>query len=224
MIQTNTARAKPSPRTVPQLEAEVERYDFVLVQAQRGRNAARTSIPALMASGDTEAIEEARKEIVKLNSQIADFTDRREQTRDAIRAVQDREKAAFRSQSSLAIFKRSAALKDKIYALADRQKAYGAALKDAHLELDALEAAMRSAGVEPDPDGKGRFAGTVQLAAHLATDGEVGKNRTLFNLYQLSEDKSGIADLKRLASDQHEFILRRVRTIFGADIDPKDAA
>jgi hypothetical protein len=224
LIQQNTARPKAVPRTVADLEAELERIDHVLLQYQRGRNAARTRVPDLMANGDTQGIEDCRKEIATLDAQILDFTARRGDTQDAIRIALDRERATFSAQNYRDIRKQVAAFKTDVFRLADSIEAFGKALIQARAQQDTMEAAMRTAGADPDPYViRTKLMGLLELNLYVATDGAVGKPRSLYSPDELRQ--SGNASLKRAANEAHEFFLRQVRNKLGvSDESPPEAA
>jgi hypothetical protein len=221
--QPSIARAKASPRTVAQLEEELELLDSVLLGAQRGRNAARTKIPSLMASGDQPGIEECRQEIARLDAQIVDFTERRGQTQDAIRAVEARDRSAFSRKAYDEIFRQSAKFKDSLGALEDACAAFGAALLATLKQQDVLEGTQRSSGCRVDPDSVHiKLLGLVEQNLYLSSDGLCGKLRSLSSPHELRQSKQ--ASLKRLAAQHHELTLRQARNALGISAEPPNEA
>jgi cell division septum initiation protein DivIVA len=223
LIQQNIARPKAVPRTVADLESELERLDYVLLEAKRGRNAARARVPDLMANGDAQGIEDGRKEIAGLDAQIADFTERRKQTEEAIRAAQSRDRVAYAAQDYRDIRKQVAAFKTSVFRLADSVEVFGKALMQARAQQDAMEAAMRGAGIEPDPYViRSKLMGLIEMSLYLATEGALGKIHSLYSSHELRQ--SGNASLTRAANEAHEFFLRQVRNKLGISAEPPEAA
>jgi len=223
VIQQTTARNKCEPRSVADLEVELARCDSVLLQAQRAKNAARTSIPALMVAGDNAAIDACRDEIATLDSHIATFTERREQTHDAIQAAKRRDQAKYAAEEYQHLRKQLADFKTANFRLDASINVFAEAFMQVRAQLAALEAAMVNAGCTPDPYAfRVKFAAMLQMGLWLATDGVLGENRTMDTPKQLRESRR--ADLKAAAVEAYELYMRQVRAKLGVDNHPNEAA
>jgi len=193
------------------LEAEVGGFERILVEARRALNAARTSLPGLIAAGDAANIASAREEIRLLDARIRQIEESREQTREAIKAAEARDRTATDAQAYRLIKKLVADTRQEVETLADALVAFAMALKKSGAGLDSVDALMRRSGVTPDPYVlRAKFVGLVEVALHLETGGIVGVARLLDNHAQLRQ--SGRADLKRAAAEFQALYLRRARS------------
>jgi hypothetical protein len=223
LIQQNTARAKATPRSVSDLEAELQRHDSILLTAQRGRSAARVKIPDLMTSGDSQGIEDCRKEIARLDAQIVDFTERREQTQDAIRAAKNRDRAAYQAQDYREIRKEVAAFKTDAFRMVDTLEAFGKALLQLLAQQDAMESKMRNVGVTPDPYViRIKLLALVEMNLFMETNGVLGQKRSLLSVDELKSSPQS-SSIKRAANEAHELFTRQLRHALGISNDPEAA-
>jgi hypothetical protein len=211
VIQQNTTRKKPP--TLEQAHQMLEQHERDLSGMQQANRRSKTMLIERRAEGDEVGAAQCQQDINNVASRIAQLTETLEFDRATIAAVKERERGAANAKAYDDIRKQSATFKDKVHALSDSLITTANALAAARQQLDTLEACMRSAGVEPDRDGKGRLDGTIQLASYLETAGELGVKRTLLNLHELRHDPRRSADLKFMASEYHQLVLRRVRDV-----------
>jgi hypothetical protein len=106
--------------------------------------------------------------------------------------------------------------------LVEAQKIFTAALMAVRIEQDTLEAVMVVNGVTPDPyEFRVKFVPTLQMSLHLETKGVLGEKKTMETPTQL--EQLGRANLKGMAAEYHELIMRRTRNAFGTTPPPKAA-
>lgn len=223
LIQHN-ARQKASPRSVESLESDCRAIDSLLLQSRRARDTIRTQqIPQLMAAGDTDGVEEARREVARLDEHIADLAARREQTESAINAAQARDRAGYAAQHFRDIRKQIVAFKTDTYRLTDSLEAFAKALAQVRAQQDAMEAAMRGAGVAPSRDVfRSKLMGLVQLSLYVETDGALGEARTYDSIAQLREN--GRANLRRAAAEAHDYFTRQAQGALGVSTGSPEVA
>src|SRR5207245_8827666 len=101
------------------------------VEARRAQNAARTSLPGLIAASDAASIASAREEIRLLDARIRQIEESREQTREAIKAGKARDQAAVDAHAYRLIEKSVGDAREDLGTLADSFVGFGNALKKA---------------------------------------------------------------------------------------------
>jgi hypothetical protein len=218
---SNMGSRKRAP-TADEAAAQLRRHETELVNLQRIARRTRSELIAAKASGDTAAEAQSLQESSAVAKKIDEVTVAIDVTKGTIEVLVARERETNRLECSDTIRKASGAFKDKVFALADAQKAFAAALMAVRLEQDALDAVMVRSGVTPDPyEFRAKFIPTLQVSLSLETQGVLGEKRTLDTSMQL--EQSGRANLKRVAAEYHELIMRRVRNAFSTNPPPKAA-
>jgi hypothetical protein len=178
------------------------------------------SLPALIAQGNDEAIAECRKNITLAEAKIREVVETLEQTREAIREAQARDRAASDAQAYRVIKRLVGDTRKEVEVLAETIKAFASALKAASAGLDSVDAQMRRSGVIPDPYVlKAKLIGIVELALHIETGGLVCVARTLENHHELRQ--SGRASLLKAANEFQTLTMQRVRSALQVTREPE---
>jgi hypothetical protein len=206
----DAARKNPIPRTAEQLDADVKRLERALSDTERARDTARTRLASLIDQGDTDGLAEARADRDLCEARIPDISRALKAAREDAEAAQHRARRASAAQGYEDIRKAVAQQAGRAAKLEDCVDALGEALMEFREGMDAAEATMRSAGVQPDPYHlRTLYAGILDIRLHIATSGLYGRMRTLESKHQI--EQAGRDSLRQLAAQYEALSLQRAR-------------
>jgi hypothetical protein len=225
-ITSAVIKQKSGPRTAESLEAEVDELEHSLGEAQRAQNAARTALPGLIAAGDPEALAQCRKREQAASARIADVSARLEQTSEALKLAQGRDRTAVQARTYKEIKQFALAKTHALLALAESIESFGRNFNAVRSGLEALAAQTTRIGVPPDQYEHPhlmhrRLVELVEYAIFLDTGGAIGKTRTLNGPEQLAKGVTGSSVIQDTSSEFLKLTMRRVQVAMHLDREPE---
>ncbi len=206
---------KPAPaRSSTSIQAEITALEGRKAEAERALNSAATNLPAAIAGGDAAEIADLRREKREAERKVTELGATLSELTEALAITRKRERATARAKVYGELEQLIGTSRQEVCAVEDAICTFAAKLNTARIGLESVEAAMRNAGVVPDPYWlRAKLDGLVQMCLHLETDGFIGSQPTLDTHDQLRAN--GRASLKAAAKNYEMLALQRVRSTLG---------
>jgi chromosome segregation ATPase len=208
-------KPKPQPLTVAELEKALEHASHLLLLAQRTNSAARSALPGLLASGDTDAIAECRREISESARQVQEFGESADSYREAIESAQRRDHLSFNARQLQQLERLLKKAVDDHIALERAIVEFAKSIATARASAEAAENELTRAGVTYDRflSLAVRMMGRVDMSIWLETEGVMGRCPTLDT--QSQSRASGKASLEMAANEFRGYVLKNARQVLG---------
>lgn len=210
------ANVKPRfrPRTASELLAEVSEAERSKLEAERGRNSARAALPALLVSGDADAIAQGRSLVQSSERALHIATEALADLREAHRLAQTQERQREAAQSLRELEDHERQIRTAATAIDSALDIFGESLRELIATMNSKDALLSSLGVNPDHWLlRAKLDSTIGLHIWLASGGRLGEKRGLDNAHQVQQ--SGAASVGRLAKEAAAVELRSIRAALG---------